>query len=112
MDQLTKKRPTHQVNGIVGGRDISIEAGRLARQANGSILLRSGDTVLLATATMSKKPKDGVDFLPLTVRRTVGRAFCLRPLLVAMGKDKTGSVASRYKGTLDAMSCMQTSKLT
>lgn len=67
MDQLAKKHPIHQVSGVVGGRDISIEAGRLARQANGSVLLRSGDTVLLATATMSKKPKDGVDFLPLTV---------------------------------------------
>lgn len=51
----------------IAGRDMIIETGKLAQQANGSALVRYGDTVLLATATASKKPREGVDFLPLTI---------------------------------------------
>jgi len=49
------------------GREISIETGKLAKQADGSIVLRLGDTMLLATAVSAKEAKDGVDFMPLTV---------------------------------------------
>jgi polyribonucleotide nucleotidyltransferase len=49
------------------GRMISIETGRLAKQADGAVVLRMGNTMLLATVVSSKKAKDGVDFLPLTV---------------------------------------------
>lgn len=51
----------------IGGRELSLETGRLAKQANGAVLVRYGDTAVLVTATMSKKPREGIDFLPLTV---------------------------------------------
>ena len=51
----------------VGGRVLKFEHGRVADQAGGAITVQYGDTMLLATATASKKPKPGVDFLPLTV---------------------------------------------
>lgn len=49
-----------------GGRPLVIETGKLAKQANGSAMVRYGDTAVLATATASKEPKD-LDFFPLTV---------------------------------------------
>ncbi|NLC77929.1 MAG: polyribonucleotide nucleotidyltransferase [Clostridia bacterium] len=49
------------------GRDLVLETGRVARQANGSVVIRYGDTVVLATATASKEPREGIDFFPLTV---------------------------------------------
>ena len=51
----------------VGGRTISIETGRLAKQADGSVVVRSGDTVVLVTACAAANPREGIDFLPLTV---------------------------------------------
>ena len=51
----------------VGGRLMSFETGRLAAQAGGAVTLRYGDLMLLATATADKNPRQGVDFLPLTV---------------------------------------------
>lgn len=51
----------------LGGRPLIIETGALARQANGSVLVRYGDTVVLVTATMAKEPREGVDFFPLLV---------------------------------------------
>ncbi len=51
----------------VGGRTISIETGRLAKQADGAALVRSGDTVVLVTACAAASPREGIDFLPLTV---------------------------------------------
>jgi polyribonucleotide nucleotidyltransferase len=51
----------------VGGRTISIETGRLAKQADGSVLVRSGDTIVLVTACAASNPREGIDFLPLTV---------------------------------------------
>ena len=50
-----------------GGRTLSVEVGKLALQANSSCMVRYGDTVLLATATMSKNTREGIDFLPLMV---------------------------------------------
>lgn len=50
-----------------GGRTLSVEMGKLALQANASCTVRYGDTVILATATMSKKTRDGIDFFPLMV---------------------------------------------
>ncbi|GEQ61403.1 polyribonucleotide nucleotidyltransferase [Vagococcus lutrae] len=49
-----------------GGRPLSVEVGQLAKQANGSVLVRYGDTVVLTAAVASREPKD-VDFFPLTV---------------------------------------------
>ena len=51
----------------VGGRTLSIETGRLAKQADGAVLVRSGDTVVLVTACAAPSAREGIDFLPLTV---------------------------------------------
>ena len=49
------------------GRTITIETGKLAKQADGSVVVRMGDTMLLATVVANKEAKEGVDFLPLSV---------------------------------------------
>ena len=51
----------------IGGRVLEFEHGRVAAQAGGAITVQYGDTMLLATATASKKPRPGADFLPMTV---------------------------------------------
>jgi len=50
-----------------GGRSLVLETGRFARQADGAVLVRYGDTVVLCTAVGDKSPKAGLDFFPLTV---------------------------------------------
>ncbi len=55
------------VQRTLNGKVLSIETGRLAKQADGSVLVRFGDTVLLVAATMSNAPREGIDFFPLTV---------------------------------------------
>jgi len=55
------------VSGTIGQDNVELSTGVMAKQANGSIVLRVGDLVLLATAVMSKQPKAGIDFFPLTV---------------------------------------------
>ena len=50
---------------ITGGKEISVETGKLAKQADGSVVVRMGDTMLLATIVSSQDAKEGVDFLPL-----------------------------------------------
>ena len=57
----------HQFTAAIGNHPISIETGKLASQAGGAVTLRCGDTLLLATATMSEEPREGIDFSPLTV---------------------------------------------
>ncbi len=49
------------------GRQLVVETGRMAQLANGSVLLRYGDTVILSTATSSNKPREGIDYFPLAV---------------------------------------------
>ncbi len=51
---------------LPGGRTITIESGKLAKQAGGAVTITVGDTVILATATMNAEPKPGMDFFPLT----------------------------------------------
>jgi polyribonucleotide nucleotidyltransferase len=51
----------------VAGRQLVIEVGQVAKQANGAAVVRYGDTVVLVTATASKEPREGIDFFPLTV---------------------------------------------
>ena len=51
----------------IDGKLLSIEAGDLARQAGGAVVIRQGDTMLLVTATMAKEAREGIDFFPLTV---------------------------------------------
>jgi polyribonucleotide nucleotidyltransferase len=51
----------------IGGRTFAIETGRMAKQADGAVTVRYGDTVVLVTATADRKERVGIDFLPLTV---------------------------------------------
>ncbi len=57
----------HTSTANVGGRDLSFETGRVARQAGGSVLTQVGDVVVHVAATAAKTPLQGVDFMPLTV---------------------------------------------
>lgn len=57
----------HEYRIDIGGRTLTIEIGKTAKQANGSAVMRYGDTVVLVTATASKDPREGIDFFPLTV---------------------------------------------
>ncbi|NUQ28567.1 MAG: polyribonucleotide nucleotidyltransferase [Acidobacteriaceae bacterium] len=52
---------------LAGGKRITFETGRIAKQASGAALTTSGDTVVLGTAVASPEPKEGIDFFPLTV---------------------------------------------
>ncbi len=51
----------------IGNKTLSFETGKMAKQADGAVVVRYGDTVVLVTAVSAKKPREGVDFLPLTV---------------------------------------------
>lgn len=51
----------------VGGREMTVETGAYCGQSNGSCIVRCGDTVVMVNATMSKAPRDGMDFFPLSV---------------------------------------------
>src|SRR5438270_10749211 len=56
----------HKVSAMIGDRELSIEIGKLAKQANGTALVRYGDTVVLVTACAAEA-REGLDFFPLTV---------------------------------------------
>ena len=56
-----------KVEADIGGRTLSIETGKLAKQANGAAVVTYGETVVLVTATTAKEARAEVDFLPLTV---------------------------------------------
>ena len=51
----------------LAGRTLTVEIGKVAAQANGAALMRYGDTVVLSTATASERPREGIDFFPLSV---------------------------------------------
>ncbi len=51
----------------LGGKPLTLQFGKVAKQANGSVLVKYGNTIVLVTATASKEPREGVDFFPLTV---------------------------------------------
>ena len=51
----------------LAGRTLTVDVGRMAAQANGAVLMHYGDTVVLSTATASDKPREGIDFFPLSV---------------------------------------------
>jgi len=57
----------HRVSCEMGGKTLSIETGKLAKQADGSVLVSYGDTRVLVTACSSQTPRAGADFFPLTV---------------------------------------------
>lgn len=51
----------------LAGRTLTVDIGRVAKQANGAALMHYGDTTVLAIATASKEPREGIDFFPLSV---------------------------------------------
>src|ERR1051325_8389984 len=57
----------HQVSAQIGDRELSIETGKLAKQADGAVIVRYGETVVLVTACAARQPREGLDFFPLTV---------------------------------------------
>src|ERR1017187_10178062 len=57
----------HTVEIDLGGRTVTLETGRMAKQANGAVVVRSGDAVVLVSACMADQPKPGAGFFPLTV---------------------------------------------
>ncbi|MBI4128987.1 MAG: polyribonucleotide nucleotidyltransferase, partial [Parcubacteria group bacterium] len=59
-------KPKH-LRTTLGGRELIVEAGRLAPQANGSVVVTYGETVVLATVVMGNSPREGIDYFPLTV---------------------------------------------
>lgn len=56
-----------QVRAPLGGKEIVIETGKLAKQAGGSVTVQCGETIVLVTVTAAQQPKENIDFLPLTV---------------------------------------------
>ena len=60
-------QPTNVSFDLGGGRTVSIETGKLARQADGAVTIRQGNCILLATAVANKQPKPGQEFFPLSV---------------------------------------------
>ena len=62
-----KPEPTTVTVEIAGGKTISFETGKLAKQAHGSAVVRLGENVVLATAVANPEPRTGIDFFPLTV---------------------------------------------
>src|SRR5579864_58321 len=62
-----KPEPTTVTVNLSGGKTISFETGKLAKQAHGSAVVRIGENVVLATATANPEPREGIDFFPLTV---------------------------------------------
>ena len=51
----------------LAGRTLTVDVGRVSAQANGAALMHYGETTVLSTATASEKPRDGIDFFPLSV---------------------------------------------
>ncbi|WP_294157154.1 polyribonucleotide nucleotidyltransferase [uncultured Selenomonas sp.] len=81
----------------VGGRKLILEHGKMAKQANGAVLVRYGDTVVLVTATASKEPREGVDFFPLTVD--------YEEKMYAAGKIPGGFIKREGRPSSDATLC-------
>jgi polyribonucleotide nucleotidyltransferase len=52
---------------LAGGKRLTFETGRMAKQASGAALVSTGETVVLSTAVASPDPREGIDFFPLTV---------------------------------------------
>ena len=81
----------------LGGRKLTVEHGKMAKQANGAVLVRYGDTVVLVTATASKAPREGVDFFPLTVD--------YEEKMYAAGKIPGGFIKREGRPSSDAVLC-------
>lgn len=87
----------HSFEMELGGRKLIVENGKLAKQANGAVLVRYGDTVVLVTATASAEPREGVDFFPLTVD--------YEEKMYAAGKIPGGFIKREGRPSSDAILC-------
>lgn len=81
----------------IGGRKLIVENGKMAKQANGAVLVRYGDTVVLVTATASAEPREGIDFFPLTVD--------YEEKMYAAGKIPGGFIKREGRPSSDAVLC-------
>ncbi len=79
----------------LAGRTLTVEVGRVAAQANGAALMHYGDTVVLSTATASDKPREGIDFFPLSVE--------YEEKLYAVGKIPGGFIKRESKPSENAV---------
>ncbi len=79
----------------LAGRTLTVDVGRVAAQANGAALMHYGDTVVLSTATASEKPRDGIDFFPLSVE--------YEEKLYAVGKIPGGFIKREGKASENAV---------
>ncbi|MEK7216644.1 MAG: polyribonucleotide nucleotidyltransferase [Chloroflexota bacterium] len=84
----------HTVERVVGGKPLTIQTGKLAGNADGAVMVRYGDTVLLVAACMSPQPRTGIDFFPLTVE--------FEERMYAAGKIPGGFIKREGRPSLDA----------
>ena len=73
----------------LAGRTLTVDIGRVAKQANGAALMHYGDTTVLATATASKEPREGIDFFPLSVE--------YEEKMYAVGRSREASTRERVR---------------
>jgi polyribonucleotide nucleotidyltransferase len=59
--------PVHKIDVEIAGRTLSLETGKVAGLADGAVMVRYGDSIVLCTAVSSAEPREGIDFFPLTV---------------------------------------------
>ena len=78
MEENKLYHPVQKTIVLGDGREITIETGKLAKQADGSVVVRQGDTMLLATVVAAKDAKEGTDFMPLQVEYKEKYAACGR----------------------------------
>ena len=76
----------------LAGRTLTVDIGRVAKQANGAALMHYGDTTVLATATASKEPREGIDFFPLSVEYEEKMSFVPEGLQKRRNTGKHGYV--------------------
>ncbi|MSQ28350.1 MAG: polyribonucleotide nucleotidyltransferase [Dehalococcoidia bacterium] len=84
----------HTVERVIGGKTLTIQTGKLAGNADGAVMVRYGDTVLLVAACMSPQPRTGIDFFPLTVE--------FEERMYAAGKIPGGFIKREGRPSLDA----------
>lgn len=73
----------------LAGRTLRVDVGRVAAQANGAAFMQYGETTVLSTATASEKPREGIDFFPLSVE--------FEEKLYAVGKFREDSTEERAR---------------
>ena len=71
----------------VGGRELIVESGKYCGQADGSCLVRCGDTAVMVSATCADKPREGIDFFPLSIE--------FEEKMYAVGKIPAGLLSGR-----------------